>query len=154
MGDTGATPPPPNELERLLELARAITAATTTAGSLAGALEATVDEIFALSGHQGVTGTLIDHEAGEQVIVADRARRAKTAVGNRRPLDEGLIGVVVASHQQLLMSDAGDDPRYSWDADPQVFHSMLLTPVVVASAPSPAASTRRSRRSRSARSRS
>jgi GAF domain-containing protein len=131
VGDTGATPPPPNELERLLELARAITAATTTAGSLAGALEATVDELFALSGHQGVTGTLIDHEAREQVIVADRARRAKTAVGNRRPLDEGLIGVVVASHQQLLMSDAGDDPRYSWDADPQVFHSMLLTPVVV-----------------------
>ncbi len=131
MGDTGASPPPPNELERLLEIARAITAATTAAGSLAGALEATVDELFALSGHQGVTGTLIDHEAGEQVVVADRARRANTALGHRRPIGEGLIGAVVTSHQQLLMGDAGDDPRYSWDADTQVFHSLLLTPVVV-----------------------
>ena len=63
-----------------------------------------MDELFARSGHQGVTGTLIDHDAGEQVIVADRARRSKTAVGNRRPLDEGLIGAVVGDPRA---ADAG-----------------------------------------------
>jgi GAF domain-containing protein len=131
VGDTAASPPHTTELERLLDLARAITAATTTAGSLAGALEATVDQLFARSGHQGVTGTLIDHEAGEQVIVADRARRAITAVGLHRPIDTGLVGAVVQTHQQLLLGNAGADPRYSWDADPAVYHSMLLTPVVV-----------------------
>jgi GAF domain-containing protein len=130
VGDTGASPPPPNELERLLELARAITAATTTAGSLAGALEATVDELFALSGHQGVTGTLIDHDAGEQVIVADRSRSLRHHTGLRRPIGAGLVGHAAKEGSVQLFAQAGEDPAFDWP-DGTIYQSLLLAPVMV-----------------------
>jgi len=75
-----------SQRSRRLQLAQAVAAGTAPALSAADALAASVDAIFEHSGYQSVTATLMDHDAGEQVIVADRSRTLRHHTGLRRPI--------------------------------------------------------------------
>ncbi|HVI20176.1 MAG TPA: hypothetical protein VM712_17490, partial [Gaiellales bacterium] len=59
---------------RRLAVAQAVAAGVADAVTVVEVLGTTVDAVFDNSGYYAVTATLIDHEADEQLIVADRTR--------------------------------------------------------------------------------
>src|SRR3954451_412671 len=113
-----------------LELAQTVSSGTALALSASDALAASVDAIFEHSTYQSVTATLIDHDAGEQVIVADRSRSLRQHTGLRRPIDAGLVGHAAKQGSVQLFARAADEPGFDWP-DGTVYQSLLLAPVMV-----------------------
>jgi GAF domain-containing protein len=119
-----------SQRSRRLELAQAVASGTALALSPADALAASVDAVFEHSSYQSVTATLMDHDAGEQVIVADRSRSLRHHTGLRRPIGAGLVGHAAKEGSVQLFAQAGEDPAFDWP-DGTVYQSLLLAPVMV-----------------------
>jgi GAF domain-containing protein len=113
-----------------LAVVQGVAAAISTAESAAAALGSAVDAVFEQSGYYAVTATLMDHEAGEQLIVADRSHALRNHTGMRRPLAAGLVGRIAQLGTPQLYGRAGDDPGFDWPDD-TIYHSLLLAPVMV-----------------------
>ena len=119
-----------SQRSRRLELAQAVASGTALALSAADALAASVDAIFEHSSYQSVTATLIDHDAGEQVIVADRSRSLRHHTGLRRPIGAGLVGHAANEGSVQLFAQAVEEPAFDWPDD-TAYQSLLLAPVMV-----------------------
>ncbi|HWH65942.1 MAG TPA: GAF domain-containing protein, partial [Gaiellales bacterium] len=112
-------------------MAQAVAAGVADAVTVVEVLGATVDAVFDNSGYYAVTATLLDHEADEQLIVADRTRALRNHTGMRRPLAAGLVGAVALTGVQQLHGQAGRHPGFEWPDADAVYNSLLLTPVIV-----------------------
>ena len=115
---------------RRLSLAQAVSSGTALALSPSEALAASVDAIFEHSAYEAVTATIMDHDAGEQVIVADRSRALRQHTGLRRPIDAGLVGHAAREGTVQLYAQASDEPEFDWP-DGTAYQSLLLAPVMV-----------------------
>jgi two-component system, NarL family, sensor histidine kinase DevS len=113
-----------------LAVVQGVAAGISVAESAAAALGAAVDAVFEHSGYYAVTATLMDHEAGEQLVVADRSHALRNHTGMRRPLAAGLVGRAAQLGMPQLYGRAGDDPAFDWLGD-TVYHSLVLAPVMV-----------------------
>ena len=98
---------------RRLAVSQAVSTSAARAVSVVETLDACVDAVFDNSGYYAVTATLIDHEADEQLIVADRTRALRNHTGMRRPLHEGLVGGVALTCKQQLYARAAQQPEFS-----------------------------------------
>lgn len=114
------------QIEIASRSARAVGAATT----VEEALIAASDALFAGVGYLGVAATLVDHDAGEQVLVADLVTTGVPAPRMRRPLDEGIVGHAIRSGRQVSVGRVSEDPRFSWRW-PLELESLLVTPIIV-----------------------
>ena len=120
-----------SQRSRRLAVAQAVAAGVAEAVTVVEVLGATVDAVFDNSGYYAVTATLLDHEADEQLIVADRTRALRNHTGMRRPLAAGLVGEVGLTGVQQLHGQAGRHPGFEWPDADAVYNSLLLTPVIV-----------------------
>jgi GAF domain-containing protein len=120
-----------SQRSRRLAVAQAVAAGVADAVTVVEVLGATVDAVFDNSGYYAVTATLLDHEADEQLIVADRSRALRNHTGMRRPLAAGLVGEVGLTGLQELHGQAGRHPGFEWPDADAVYNSLLLTPVIV-----------------------
>ena len=120
-----------SQRSRRLAVAQAVAAGVADAVTVVEVLGATVDAVFDNSGYYAVTATLLDHEADEQLIVADRSRALRNHTGMRRPLAAGLVGEVGLTGVQELHGQAGRHPGFEWPDADVVYNSLLLTPVIV-----------------------
>jgi GAF domain-containing protein len=120
-----------SQRSRRLAVAQAVAAGVADGVTVVEVLGATVDAVFDNSGYYAVTATLLDHEADEQLIVADRTRALRNHTGMRRPLAAGLVGAVALTGVQQLHGHAGRHPGFEWPEADAVYNSLLLTPVIV-----------------------
>jgi GAF domain-containing protein len=120
-----------SQRSRRLAVAQAVAAGVADGVTVVEVLGATVDAVFDNSGYYAVTATLLDHEADEQLIVADRTRALRNHTGMRRPLAAGLVGAVALTGVQQLHGHAGRHPGFEWPDEDAVYNSLLLTPVIV-----------------------
>jgi GAF domain-containing protein len=113
-----------------LTLVQAVASAVGGATSVDEAFRMAASAVFDHTRYSGVTATMVDRGAREQVVVVDLGSDVATTQTIRRPIDAGLVGACIADGTQLILSDAPSDERYSWSADGR-WESLLLTPVEV-----------------------
>jgi len=113
-----------------LTLVQAVASAVGAATSVDEAFRMAATAVFDHTRYSGVTATMVDHAAGEQVVTVDLGSDVTTTQTLRRPIDTGLVGACIAQGTQIMLSDATADERYSWTADGR-WESLLLTPVEV-----------------------
>ena len=105
-------------------------AALTDAQSPAEALKSAAATVFANSSYDLVAATIVLEDTQEQLLVSDLSRLGAEPVGQRRPLQAGVVGAAIQSREQILLADAQTDPRFDWPR-PLPLNSLLVTPVVV-----------------------
>jgi GAF domain-containing protein len=113
-----------------LTLVQAVASAVGAATSVDEAFRMAATAVFDHTRYSGVTATMVDRAAGEQVVVVDMGGDVATTQAIRRPIDSGLVGACIAQGTQIILSEATADERYSWSADGR-WESLLLTPVEV-----------------------
>ncbi|HEX5556607.1 MAG TPA: GAF domain-containing protein [Gaiellales bacterium] len=113
-----------------LTLVQAVASAVGAATSVDEAFRMAASAVFDHTRYSGVTATMVDRAAREQVVVVDLGGDVATTQTIRRPIDAGLVGACIAEGTQIILSDAPSDERYSWTADGR-WESLLLTPVEV-----------------------
>src|SRR5689334_9831148 len=113
-----------------LTLVQAVASAVGAATSVDEAFRMAATAVFDHTRYSGVTATMVDRAAGEQVVTVDLGSDVTATQTIRRPIDTGLVGACIAQGTQIMLSDATADERYSWSADGR-WESLLLTPVEV-----------------------
>ncbi|HEY2790163.1 MAG TPA: GAF domain-containing protein [Gaiellales bacterium] len=113
-----------------LTLVQAVASAVGGATSVDEAFRMAATAIFEHTRYAGVTATIVDRRAGEQVVVVDLGGDVASTQTLRRKLDAGLVGACIAEGAPLILAEAAADPRYSWSADGR-WESLVLTPVMV-----------------------
>jgi signal transduction histidine kinase len=112
-----------------LTLVQAVASAVGTATSTEEAFRMAATAVFEHTRYAGVTATLVDRRAQQQVVVVDLGGDIASTQTIRRPLDAGLVGACIADETQLVLARATEDERYSWSADGR-WESLVLTPVM------------------------
>jgi GAF domain-containing protein len=112
-----------------LTLVQAVASAVGAATSTEEAFRLAATAVFEHTRYAGVTATLVDRRAAEQVVVVDLGGDIATTQTIRRPLAAGLVGACIEGETQLVLGRATEDPRYSWSADGR-WESLVLTPVM------------------------
>ncbi|HEY3765561.1 MAG TPA: GAF domain-containing protein [Gaiellales bacterium] len=112
-----------------LTLVQAVASAVGGATSTEEAFRMAATAVFEHTRYAGVTATMVDHKAKQQVVVCDLGGDVASTQTIRRRLDTGLVGACIRDQTQLLSARATDDPRYSWSADGR-WESLVLTPVM------------------------
>ena len=112
-----------------LTLVQAVASAVGAATSTEEAFRMAATAVFEHTRYAGVTATLVDRRAHQQVVVVDLGGDIASTQTIRRPLDAGLVGACIKEESQLVLARATDDGRYSWSADGR-WESLVLTPVM------------------------
>lgn len=76
---------------------------------------------------------LVDHEKQELVFVTVRSHLRERLVGYRMPIDEGIVGWVVAHQEPVIANDVAHDERFSTTVDRYlafVTRSLMAVPLV------------------------
>jgi signal transduction histidine kinase len=109
-----------------LDVARAV----ADADAVDDALRAAAARVFRTGKYSAAVAILIDHERGEEIVLADELRSGASIVGMRRPLLAKGTGLVAVTGEAVLFDRALSDPRYvAWgDND---FESALGVPVML-----------------------
>ena len=113
-----------------LTLVQAVASAVGGATSVDEAFRMAATAVFEHTRYAGVTATIVDRRAAEQVVVVDLGGDIASTQTIRRRLDAGLVGACIAEKAQLVLAEATADLRYSWSADGR-WESLVLTPVLV-----------------------
>ena len=113
-----------------LALVQAVASAVGSATAVDEAFRMAAMVVFEHTRYSGVTATMVDRTAHQQVVVVDLGGEVATTQPIRRDLDAGLVGACIHEKAQLVFTEATADPRYSWSADGR-WESLLLTPVMV-----------------------
>jgi GAF domain-containing protein len=113
-----------------LTLVQAVASAVGAATSIDEAFRMAATAVFEHTRYAGVTATMVDRKAAEQVVVIDLGGDVASTQTIRRRLDAGLVGACIEQKAQLILAEATADPRYSWSADGR-WESLVLTPVIV-----------------------
>jgi GAF domain-containing protein len=102
-----------------------LVAEAATAEQLLGAVAQLVKRH---TGAGNFTATLIDHQTGEQVFVADVSHHPEPFQPFRRSLDCGIVGEVLASGTQYISSRAAEDTKYSYPF--AKYMSAIVSPLI------------------------
>ncbi len=113
-----------------LALVQAVASAVGSATAVDEAFRMAAMVVFEHTRYSGVTATMVDRTAHQQVVVVDLGGEVASTQPIRRDLDAGLVGACIHEKTQLVFTEATADPRYSWSADGR-WESLLLTPVMV-----------------------
>ena len=113
-----------------LALVQAVASAVAGATAVDEAFRMAATVVFEHTRYSGVTATMVDRAAQQQIVVVDLGGDIATTQPIRRDLDAGLVGACIREQAQLVLAEATADPRYSWSADGR-WESLLLTPVMV-----------------------
>ncbi len=112
-----------------LELAAAVAAAIAPATTVTQALELAAIAIHERAGYERVSASLVLPDSGEQLEMVDIGHGATTEPV-RRPIDDGLTGEAIRTHQQFTVGSVRADHRYAWPVELEI-ESLLVTPIVV-----------------------
>ena len=99
----------------------------SAAGPLEEMLRAVARTVCDHTGYDSVTIAMADRAAGEQVYVADEARRAPSQAGLRRPLDAGICGRTLRTGVGFRSGRADGDRSYEWKSD-EPYRSAIIAP--------------------------
>jgi GAF domain-containing protein len=113
-----------------LAMVQAVASAVAAATAVDEAFRMAATVVFEHTRYSGVTATMVDRAAQQQLVVVDLGGDIATTQPIRRDLEAGLVGACIREKTQLLLAEATTDPRYSWSADGR-WESLLLTPVMV-----------------------
>jgi GAF domain-containing protein len=113
-----------------LTLVQAVASAVVGATSVEEAFRMAATAVFDHTRYSGVTATIVDRAARQQVVVVDLGGEITSTQPVRRELGAGLVGACIEDRTQLVLGRATADERYSWSADGR-WESLLLTPVVI-----------------------
>ncbi len=113
-----------------LALVQAVASAVSAATAVDEAFRMAATVVFEHTRYSGVTATMVDRAAKQQLVVVDLGGDIATTQPIRRDLEAGLVGACIREATQLVLAEATADPRYSWSADGR-WESLLLTPVMV-----------------------
>ncbi len=82
-----------------LTLVQAVASAVGAATSVDEAFRMAATAVFDHTRYSGVTATMVDRAAGEQVVVVDLGGDIATTQTIRRPIDSGLVGACIAEER-------------------------------------------------------
>jgi PAS domain S-box-containing protein len=120
--------------------AREQTALLDTMSELSGQLElskllqSVLERAVNLIGTSGGELAIVDDAAQELVIVANKHMSANT-VGLRQRIDEGAMGTVMRSHEQLVIPDYTNWEGRSAQYGAVISHAVVVSPLLIGSAP-------------------
>ncbi|MDX6544700.1 MAG: hypothetical protein QOG02_474, partial [Gaiellales bacterium] len=109
-----------------LDVARAV----ADADAVDDALRAAAVTVFRTGKYSAAVAILIDHERGEEIVLADELQSGASIVGMRRPLLAKGTGLVAVTGEAVLFDHALSDPDYAAWGDND-FESALGAPVML-----------------------
>jgi signal transduction histidine kinase len=92
-------------------------------------LEAAMDQVIILLDMEACIVSLVNEEAGELVLCAQRGLRF-SHLGKCTPLAQGLPDRIVSAGEALVTGDVGQDPRLAaYDFAREQIHAMVIVPM-------------------------